>query len=563
MAAGDASPYGCAFEKTIIIGNSVSSNGLLARVNDVGFGESPGIRFVNEEAKREIFKKLAVTFPGDSGGDQAAALLTSRLGELAQATAIIGVDAFYMDASFGNFEAAEIARSLIDYAARTKKTLVLGTVPTEDKNHVFWTSMWMAPVNYALDKAGLFLWNPPDVRIARTVNDAIKHNCFTTNGCYVVDLAAMAAQLNRPGGTLAVDGKSYDVWKMRTDGVNLSPLGSRYVLNEMRQKLKDNPPPAQPLACGMGKPLQERVINLRNSNEIWAAARGETPQEARIEQLLLARYAVTSVQSSILLKETLNRRFGIASRRQDQLDVQIPEAVATGLVILAGARAEQWLQLNRLPSTAALSRAVRAQKARLNEAIDLNKTELERIGALEEAAFKSLIDDPALADLRAAIASKQTELSKQQDAVLEREGRAARNPHMTQAATDAKDTLAELEREKAALQKAYESRYAQLDSAYANFHAAANGQEANVGSLENQLRSLKMPRLSSRFLSGFRSFAKTAGYATALLATIEFISDDVMTLHFHRDEVPSVKRRIGRLAGEIDAELARLGYVEP
>lgn len=156
------------------------------------------------------------------------------------ASVIFGVDLLYWDTANWDCDQTHLpeisALRLIKASADAGKVLFIGTVPLEDGSKV--------PINSKL--TGIEnVWYENKHVCAENVNTAIRSTCDPTKGCYIVDLAGMAATLNADQ-PLFVAAQNRSFWRrqMRPDGVHVSSVGAQYVMEQMVRDFEANPPAA-------------------------------------------------------------------------------------------------------------------------------------------------------------------------------------------------------------------------------------------------------------------------------------------------------------------------------
>ena len=249
----------CPFEKTIIIGASISANtmqlmGPLASIafgEPIQFGESPADLFLRCLSGAGTLLNLSAKFGNPSGSEQIVTLFGERRDELDESTAIVGIDAFYWDASWKYQSAPARVAKLIAYAAQKRKILVLGTVPLENPDHVKWERI--APlIKNMLAARGQYFWVKPDEEIAGEINTVLREQWLPAQGCFTIDLASMAKTLNAGGALSLADGSGpFGLYQMRPDGVHLSPQGSEYVAQRIAERLRAKQSLFRGASCGL------------------------------------------------------------------------------------------------------------------------------------------------------------------------------------------------------------------------------------------------------------------------------------------------------------------------
>ncbi len=173
------------------------------------------------------------------GADQIAELLDGRnRPNFDRASIIFAVDLMYWDAMHEGCETNEypefMARRLIHASATAGKPLFIGTVPKEDAAKV--------PIN-SLTSGVEGVWYPIRHECAQKINDVIRENCVTSNACYIVDLEAMAAELNADKQLFVKkQNRGFNRRQMRPDGVHISEVGAQYVFEKMQEAFEANPP---------------------------------------------------------------------------------------------------------------------------------------------------------------------------------------------------------------------------------------------------------------------------------------------------------------------------------
>jgi hypothetical protein len=260
--AADDFPYTCAFEKTIIIGSSISANLMpifgLASAPFIGpaiYGLSPGQILLDDYAGRMIFKNYSAFLGDPTGAEQLNTLFGEHMDELREATAIIGIDAFYWDASWGTSWATDEIVSFIQFAATNEKTLILGTVPLDTVDQVRWSNVLPKLQAYLASlKKPRYLWKAPQPQFAAAINQVLRDDCIASNGCYLVDFDKLQEKLKAGQKLTLNNGQSYDLYGLRPDGVHFSPAGTEYTVEEILRQLHAQTPPMDPKICGTGMP---------------------------------------------------------------------------------------------------------------------------------------------------------------------------------------------------------------------------------------------------------------------------------------------------------------------
>jgi hypothetical protein len=265
-AQSEQAPGLCAFKKTIVIGASISAETLLhldrksrafikaanffgggvSSLSSIGmnktYGKSP-IRFLTEDlGAGEIILNTAARFTLPLGTDQLSTLPENDA--FKDATAIVGIDAFYWNAAYAKYRSPDSDRSTCDddelnqiryflwMAASKHQTVVLGNVPHEDANKIA----------YLQTRLGRFMMkDTPDPECADKINSLLKSDCLTTNSCYIVDMDARVQNL-LAGNLEEYNGKKFSYYDIRPDGIHVSPVGSKLIANEILKLLADHPP---------------------------------------------------------------------------------------------------------------------------------------------------------------------------------------------------------------------------------------------------------------------------------------------------------------------------------
>lgn len=193
----------------------------------------------------------------DLGSTQAESLLggTNRAA-FADATLVVGVDAFYWDAIFNNCAYGRSGgvegtiQRLTQAAKASGKVLILGNVPVENENNV--------RINNRRTTVNAFWW-PPVPSCVTSINATLERECKEDQGCYIVDLFQTAKRLNH-GEQLQLasePGQNYGLYDMRPDGVHMSDKGSRYIAELALRALQAHPP-----TCPAGKNRAEEKAKL-------------------------------------------------------------------------------------------------------------------------------------------------------------------------------------------------------------------------------------------------------------------------------------------------------------
>lgn len=254
-------PY---FERTMVFGHSITS-GLMNKIF-LGFryGEGPANILVREYAKGSISSNISegLGLPMESGFDKIVRLNTGQEGDVewyqpwmghrnikvmqkaySEATAIVSVDAFYMDVAFNSCEYLN-PRYIQDHISRfvqkahgDGKLVVLANVPDED-----WSKT--KPVARL---AARNQWNE-DCR--KTFNYALKAACLPQFNCHILDMEKIVRDLNATDKITLKNGKSYHAnynsyfwWltnRVRPDGVNVSPAAAQFMAEQILATIQSN-----------------------------------------------------------------------------------------------------------------------------------------------------------------------------------------------------------------------------------------------------------------------------------------------------------------------------------
>lgn len=258
--------YSHHFEKTLIFGHSISSN-LLDKIPIIRFqyGESPGDVLAKQYAQKQplanisegsgtmetgLYKIYRLLNNIDASEPkwyqrpiESEHLSSKKLNHLFnQATAMVGIDAFYMSVVFN--ECRDYAQGalentlhrLVQKAFHNQKILILGNVPKED-----WSKVKLLSRMIVQNK---------NESCRKRINSALKKACFPQLGCYIVDLEKIVSDLNTDGHLTLNDGRKIlqkgkflfrEYNEVRPDGINLSPLGTEYVVEQILESMKVKP----------------------------------------------------------------------------------------------------------------------------------------------------------------------------------------------------------------------------------------------------------------------------------------------------------------------------------
>lgn len=255
-------PHACVFDKAIVFGASISANTMynMTIAPRVGiaivappmamlvkkplFGVGPGTELAEDYASRLLMANLAASFAEPTGAEQVQSIIDFKrvknktvFSSSKNASSIIGVDAFYWDAVWNtcksNLPQTEIPR-LIEFAKDNKIVLVLGTVPFEDPDKIFWEKT----PDFIRENA----WHPPIPSCVRTINQLLKVECKQKDQCYIIDMNKMVQAINGGGKLKLSNGRELNLVQTRPDGVHLSSAGSRYVQEQILDLFQETAP---------------------------------------------------------------------------------------------------------------------------------------------------------------------------------------------------------------------------------------------------------------------------------------------------------------------------------
>lgn len=262
------SEYDCIFKKPITIGASLTGEigrrfpgfaefQFVRTITDskhrgslAGFGQSPAHLLMERIAHvKDVYSTPSTAIMNtsdwaDLGSHQIRDLLyREKTAMFDDRSVLIGVDAFYWDAIYGNCEyrGADVSypveraiRDLTEVARQRKMTLILGNAPYENASTITIT-------NEELNVD--FMWSPPEPECVTRINQTLRENCLVENGCYILDNKDMSERLVR-GETLRLqDGSTGKLYDMRLDGVHVTQLGSMYMAEQMKLGMQKNHPP--------------------------------------------------------------------------------------------------------------------------------------------------------------------------------------------------------------------------------------------------------------------------------------------------------------------------------
>lgn len=249
-AVGGVETYGKVFGDSRLPKDNGSS---LNKYTPRNFGLSPVRYLVKKYAGKSGLKNIKyvgsyiTNSEKDLGSSQIQSLLDGeRRALFDSATILVGVDAFYWDAIWGNCGygtdtgAEAVIPRLVDEAKRLGKIVILGTVPLEN------------PANVKIDsnRTGVGgLWYAPNPRCAESINQTLAEYCKPTDNCYIADLHAAVEDLNCGKKLPMRDGTSYGHYEFRPDGVHMSDKGARYISELMMTALEAHPPECKSLVA--------------------------------------------------------------------------------------------------------------------------------------------------------------------------------------------------------------------------------------------------------------------------------------------------------------------------
>lgn len=237
-------PLDCAFRRMTTFGASISANTMIKTGINLAFqatgydafGVSPVDKIKNSRPGANTILDFSAMFGDPTGAEQIASML-ARHRELAQSTAIIGIDAFYWDAAgntcYNDTPQTEIPR-LIDFARQNHIVLVLGSVPHEDPNKVWWNNNFKALRNYT--------WRQPVESCVNIINSILATECRSQDQCYIADLESVVRTINSGGSLTLKNGLSYDLYRVRPDGVHVSDFGSTFLMESILDAMESDPP---------------------------------------------------------------------------------------------------------------------------------------------------------------------------------------------------------------------------------------------------------------------------------------------------------------------------------
>lgn len=256
-------PY---FEHTLIMGHAIST-GLMRGIMGHRFGESPA-----DILSRDYVGKGQSTNIGEGAGldiesgyakiyrmnfnmqnefepwEQLRPSTKYRDIELmkkayAKATAIVGVDLFYMDVAFNTCASEHPVairnnlRAFIEQAHADGKLVILGNVPNED-----WTKT--KPIARLIVKQK---WSESCRKI---FNAALQAECRPELNCHILNMEKIVDDLNRTDKITLKNGKSYHAnynsyfwWltnQVRPDGINVSQPGAQHLAEQMLDTIEGN-----------------------------------------------------------------------------------------------------------------------------------------------------------------------------------------------------------------------------------------------------------------------------------------------------------------------------------
>lgn len=238
--------FSCVFKNTVTFGASITHETMLkapvsvfsgpfALLRGQFFGQSPA-KILTLHSGGKLIADYSAAFGSPVGMEQIQSMVTESnqlVKKVSSASVIVGLDAFYWDAAWEYCGYTEgWIRNLIKLASEKKIPLVLGTVPLEDEQSVFWSY---------LGSLREYAWTPPDHACLASINQTLKESCRPENRCYTVDLFGIIKNLNA-GGTIQLnDGRKYDRAATRVDGVHISDRGAQYLAEEILRQLEKGP----------------------------------------------------------------------------------------------------------------------------------------------------------------------------------------------------------------------------------------------------------------------------------------------------------------------------------
>ena len=147
-----------------------------------------------------------------------------------KATAIIGVDAFYMGVLFNecaDYNVYSVIGQFIEKANSDGKVTILGNFPDEKFHRM------RSETQLVLGK-GL---NDRQVSCQDIINMALDRFCTKDQNCYLVDLKQIVNDMDKNDGAV-VGGRFYTYKQLRPDGANLSAAGSQLIVEKILESMK-------------------------------------------------------------------------------------------------------------------------------------------------------------------------------------------------------------------------------------------------------------------------------------------------------------------------------------
>ena len=187
-----------------------------------------------------VVKDISEPIGAPLGSEQIEKILGEDRSTFDQASVVIGVDLFYWDAILANEDASlceaakEALNQLVIAAAGQDKPLIIGNIPDEKEENVLDQFRQAVPA-----------WKPPLTSCREDLNNHISQACDAEMDCYVVDFFNIVNDLNDDGEIIVPEGEgevSYELSKVRTDGVHLTEVGSMILQNHIKDKLNTKRP---------------------------------------------------------------------------------------------------------------------------------------------------------------------------------------------------------------------------------------------------------------------------------------------------------------------------------